>query len=257
MIASRAMWQLFIATLPTSWSQAEPSLRSMGDPDKRAHQEWIDRVVDGYGTVIVDRYDPAKQPAMKSNAQAWRRWNPDDEDVRWALEHYGQGVHRSDLWAISRDLEITERRRRAFVVTLLWGVGTTNRYYGRHSQALASAELNGMLDASVAAVRRNDLAGGWSAIYSLPGLGFRFFTKWLWVAGVGADLPAAPLVFDQRVIDGLAKTKWPTHPRQINNKQRWLNYCGDAAAAGKRLGVNGEWIEYWLFSGALGPEDRP
>lgn len=70
------------------------------------------------------------------------------------------------------------------------------------------------------------------------------------MTGIGAGLLAAPLVFDQRVINGLAATHWPAHPRQINNKQRWLNYCRDAAAVGDRLGIDGQWVEYWLFSGA-------
>jgi hypothetical protein len=229
----------------------------MGDStqDREHHDTWVDRVAERYGATIRGRFDPAKQHTMKSNAGAWLRWNPHDEDVRWALDHYDEGVHRSDVWALSRDLDTGAKRRRAFVVTLLWGVGTTNRYYGRHSAALACADLDDMLDRSVTAVGRGDLAGGWSAIYRLPGLDFRFFTKWLWVAGVDADLQAPPLVYDQRVINGLAQTEWPSHPRQINHRQRWLNYCADAAAVGNQLGVNGEWVEYWLFSGAPGPGD--
>lgn len=214
------------------------------------HQQWVDHVVTRHGQVILDRFDPAQQPPMSSNARAWLRWNPADPDVAWALDHFDRGVHRADLTELARDLDTAADRRRAFVVTLLWGVGTTNRYYGRHSQALASPDLDAMLDRSAAAIRRGDLADGWSAIYRLPGLDFRFFTKWLWVIGIGVGLPAAPLVFDQRVINGLATTQWPAHPRQINNKQRWLNYCRDAAAVGNRLGVDGQWVEYWLFSGA-------
>ncbi len=233
----------------------QPNVTCVGDTADATHREWIDRIVEQYGLVIHSRYDPAKQTAMRSNAGAWLRWNPHDEDVRWALDHYHRGIHRSDLWTLSSDLDTQAKRRSAFVVTLLWGVGTTNRYYGRHSDALAFTGLDDMLEQSVEAVSRGDLQRGWSAIYRLPGLDFRFFTKWLWVAGVSANLEAAPLVFDQRVINGLAKTEWPSHPRQINNKQRWLNYCADASAVGDRLGVNGEWVEYWLFSGAPRSKD--
>lgn len=129
-------------------------------------------------------------------------------------------------------------------------MGTTNRYYGRHAQALAFPGLDDLLESSVEAVQRDDIAGGWSAIYRLPGLQFRFFTKWLWVAGMGADLEVPPLTFDNRVIEALKSTNWPFHPRQINDKQRWLNYCADAAAVGRQLGVGGEWVEHWLFNGA-------
>lgn len=134
------------------------------------HQQWVDHVVTQYGQVIRDRFDPATQPAMSSNARAWRRWNPGDHDVAWALDQYGRGVHRTDLAALARDLDTVADRRRAFVVTLLWGVGTTNWYYGRHAQALASPDLDAMLDRSAGAIRRGDLADGWSAIYRLPGL---------------------------------------------------------------------------------------
>lgn len=218
--------------------------------EDNAHREWVDRVAEQYGSVIRGRFDPARQPAMTSNTSAWLRWNLHDEDVAWALGHYADGVHRRDLWELSSDLSTPANRRRAFVSTLLWGVGTTNRYYRRHSQALAFDGLGDMLEQSVAAVQRGDLAGGWSAIYGLPGLGFRFFTKWLWVAGAATQLEIRPLVFDQRVIDGLATTEWPSHLRRINYKQRWLNYCSDAALVGQRLGITGEWVEYWLFSGA-------
>lgn len=220
------------------------------ESDDDGHRQWADRIATSYGHVIREQYDPATQPAMKSNAGAWLRWNPNDVDVRLALEEFRFGVRRSDLRAMSGQLNSVAKRRRAFVTTLLWGVGTTNRYYGRHSKALAFPGLDDVLEQSVSAVQREDLSSGWSAIYRLPGLDFRFFTKWLWVAGADGNLKAPPLVFDQRVIDGLAKTDWPSHPRQINYKQRWLNFCADAAAVGERVGVSGEWIEYWLFDGA-------
>jgi hypothetical protein len=214
------------------------------------HREWVDGVVGQFGSVICDRYDPARQPAMRSNARAWLRWNPGDEDLRWLLDHHRDGIHRQDLRALSGDLDTAAERRRAFIATLLWGAGTTNRYYGRHSHALAFGGLDEMLDQSLKSVQRGDLSGGWSAMYDLPGLGFRFFTKWLWVTGIDSELQTAPLVFDQRVINGLGKTGWPAHLGQINYKQRWLNYCSDAAAVGEQLGVSGEWVEYWLFAGA-------
>lgn len=229
-------------------SVGQPTVCGMGDND--AHLEWVDRIAEMYGPVIRRQYDPAKQAAMRSNAGAWRRWNSRDEDVSWSLDTYPDGVHRTDIWELASDPSTATKRRRAFVVTLLWGAGKTNRYYGRHAEALAFGDLNDILERSVAAVAHGDLAGGWSAIYRLPGLDFRFFTKWLWVAGVHARLESPPLIFDQQVINGLAKTDWPFHSRRINYKQRWLNYCVDASAVGKRLGVSGEWVEYWLFSGA-------
>jgi hypothetical protein len=149
-------------------------------------------------------------------------------------------------------LSTPTKRRRAFVATLLWGVGTTNRYYGRHAEALASEDLHEILEKTVEQVSRDDLEGAWSTATRLPGLNYRFFTKWLWVAGVDAGLKAPPLVLDSQVRLGLQKTNWPFHIRRINDCQRWINYCIDAAAVGRKLGVASEWVEYWLFSGAPG-----
>ncbi|MCP9274076.1 8-oxoguanine DNA glycosylase OGG fold protein [Mycolicibacterium arenosum] len=222
----------------------------MGDSVNDLHEEWVNRVVEQHGPVIRARYNPANQQRMRPNVGAWLRWNPGDGDVRWALDHYREGVNRNDLKGLSSDLGTNSTRRRAFVVTLLWGVGPTNRYYGRHAEALAHGDLDAMLKKSAIAAQRGDLAGGWSAIYGLPGLGFRFFTKWLWVAGMNAELATPPLVFDQRVIDSLRRTRWPFQLGEMNFKQRWLNYCADAAAVGNELGVTGEWVEHWLFNRA-------
>ncbi len=134
------------------------------------------------------------------------------------------------------------------------GARETHRCYGRHAEALSSETLVSILEKTVAQVGRNDLEGAWSSAAGIPGVGFRFFTKWLWVAGVGAGLAAPPLVFDKRVRDSLQDAKWPFDRRRINERRRWVNYCEDAAAVGRTLGVRSEWVEYWLFSGALGAD---
>ncbi|MEN4449191.1 MULTISPECIES: hypothetical protein [Mycobacteriaceae] len=40
----------------------------MADVD--VHQQWVDHVVTRHGQVILDRFDPAQQPSMSSNARA-------------------------------------------------------------------------------------------------------------------------------------------------------------------------------------------
>jgi hypothetical protein len=118
--------------------------------------------------------------------------------------------------------------------------------------SLSSEDLQAILDKTVLQISQDDFEGAWSTAAHLLGLDYRFFTKWLWVAGVDAGLQAPPLVLDSQVRLGLQKTKWPFHPRRINDCQLWVNYCIDAAAVGRELGVTGEWVEYWLFSGAPG-----
>jgi len=216
------------------------------------HTAWVARVVAGCGPEILSRFDPASQRTMTFYPSSWLKWNPHDADVTWAVDHYRKGIHRRDLWALGRDLGTPMKRRRAFIATLLWGVGTTNRYYGRHAEALSSEDLEKILEETVKQITRDDLEGAWTTATRLPGLDYPFFTKWLWVAGVDARLDAPPLVLDSQVRLGLQKTKWPFHTRRINDCQRWVNYCIDAAAVGKELGVASEWVEYWLFSGAPG-----
>lgn len=218
------------------------------------HAAWVAQVVTHCGPVILAEFDPARQQTMHFHPRSWKRWNPTDSDVAWALDQYCDGIHRRDLCALAKDLSTPVKRRRAFVATLLWGAGTTNRYYGRHAEALASETLPSILDDTVMQVSRNDLAGAWSTAARLPGLDFRFFTKWLWVAGVAAGLTAPPLVFDQLVRDSLLSAAWPWDHRRINDCRRWVNYCQDAAAVAGKLGVTSEWIEYWLFSGAPGAD---
>ncbi|WP_141681159.1 hypothetical protein [Mycobacterium malmoense] len=222
----------------------------MSDFQDDPHAAWVARVVARCGDVILSRFDPSSQRAMTFHSDSWKKWNPNDADVAWALDRFKDGIHRRDLWALSEDLSTPMKRRRAFVATLLWGVGTTNRYYGRHSQALAFGDLEEILEKTVAQVSRDDLEDAWSTAARIPGLEYRFFTKWLWVAGVNQRLQAPPLVFDSQVRLGLQKTNWPFHTRRINECQRWVNYCSDAAAVGRELGVASEWVEYWLFSGA-------
>jgi carotenoid cleavage dioxygenase-like enzyme len=130
---------------------------------------------------------------------------------------------------------------------LIWGAGPTNRYYGRHAKALSSDDLQDILERTVDQVSCDDLEAAWRTAARLPGLDFRFFTKWLWVAGVCAGLQARPLVFDNQVRQGLRLTKWPFHTRRINDCQRWVNYRSDAAAVGKELGVTSEWIENYRW----------
>lgn len=224
------------------------------------HEAWVERVVSECGSE-VRRFDPETQIAMRSRREPWLRWNKSDANLVHLLDQYPNGIHRRDLRKLARELGTPHDRRIAFIACLLWGVGPTNRYYGRHAAALGSPDLERILEVSARQVRDNDLEGAWSMAAGIPGLDFRFFTKWLWLAGTSTDLSARPLIYDQRVRDGLAKANWPSEPRRMNNRRRWVNYCRDAAAVAQKLSqqpdvpnVTSEWVEYWLFSGAPGAE---
>lgn len=225
-----------------------------------SHESWVERVSTACRDNILG-FDPDSQVSMRFHRDPWLRWNKDDADLSRLLDDYLDGIHRRDLKALAKDLTTPAKRRAAFVATLLWGAGPTNRYYGRHSKALKSNELEDILEKSVLQIQSNDLEGAWSTTAKLPGLGFRFFTKWLWLAGADAELPAPPLVFDQRVLDSLQVAHWPFDHRRTNARGRWVSYCHDSAAVANQLSqepkapnVTSEWVEYWLFSGAPGAE---
>jgi hypothetical protein len=93
------------------------------------------------------------------------------------------GIHRRDLRALAQELSTPEKRRAAFVATLPWGAGETNRYYGRHAKALSSERLPSILEETGEADRSQRLAGALPTAARLPGMGFRFFTEWIWVSG--------------------------------------------------------------------------
>lgn len=211
--------------------------------------EWTERVASQYADAIR-RHDPANQRSFQPNVAAWRRWNPSNGTVAWMLERYGSGIHRCDLARLAQDLSTTELRREAFVSVLVWGAGSTNRYYGHHHRALQHPELDDILLHSLESIRSDDLGHAWTIISPLPGLRYPFFTKWLWFAGVSSRLDAPPLIFDSRVIGGLLTREWPWKPRRSNMKRRWVDYCRDSAAIAAELGVPPEWFEYWLFEGA-------
>jgi hypothetical protein len=224
------------------------------------HEAWVQRVVSECGSEVRG-FDPETQVAMRSHREPWLRWNKSDADLVHLFDQYPNGIHRRDLRQLALDLGTPHDRRVALIACLLWGVGPTNRYYGRHAAALGSPDLERILEVSARQVRDNDLEGAWSTAAGIPGLAFRFFTKWLWLAGTHTGLSAPPLVYDQRVRDGLAKANWPSDHRRVNNRGRWVNYCRDAAAVARKLSqqpgapnVTSEWVEYWLFSGAPGAE---
>ncbi|MCB9410790.1 hypothetical protein [Mycolicibacterium sp.] len=224
------------------------------------HEEWVEQVVSECGAEIRE-FNPETQAAMPFHREPWLRWNESDADLVHLLDDYPNGIRRRDLKKLARGLKTPHERRVAFIATLVWGAGKTNRYYGRHADALRSIDLERILEVSARQVRDNDLEGAWVTAAGIPGLDFRFFTKWLWLAGASAELPAPPLVYDQRVRDSLVKASWPSDRRRINNRRRWVNYCQDAAAVAGTLSgepsaptVTSEWVEYWLFSGAPGAE---
>jgi hypothetical protein len=96
------------------------------------HELWVERVVSACRDNIVG-FDPESQAAMRFHRDSWLRWNPADTDLSQLLGTFKPGIHRRDLRVLAHDLGTAKARRIAFMATLLWGAGETNRYSGRHA----------------------------------------------------------------------------------------------------------------------------
>ena len=134
-----------------SYEQSRRPTRCMGCPCSHS-----------CGPEILSRFDPATQRKMKFHPGSWLKWNPDDADVA------GRSItNRTAFTAVTfgRSRKTSAHRRNAArpsSATLLRGVGTTNRYYGRHAEALSSNDLEDILEKTVVQVSLDDLEGAWS-----------------------------------------------------------------------------------------------
>lgn len=209
---------------------------------------WIASLVSEHGDEIRNA-DPASQLSMKPNPRAWKRWFSEESTVIDVVETFKEGVTRPELHSFVRnsDLSSTGGRRSAFIATLVWGVGSTNRYYGRHKRLLTSAGLDGALKESYSHLREGKTEAAFVSMDPLPGITFRFHTKWLWVVGSALNMQPLPLIFDNRVMNSLRGLKWPEMTRRQSQSSRWSRYIEDSDAVATRLGVTSEHVELWLF----------
>jgi hypothetical protein len=219
-----------------------------GEKMEDVRDSWIRSVVARHGEEIRSAV-PALQPSMKPNIPAWNRWFDDAPWVIDVLSDIGTDISRGTLKNFARDSELSsqEGRRRVFVATLAWGVGSTNRYYGRHKTLLMSPLLDGALESSYKHLLNNRVEDAFVAMNPLPGITYRFHTKWLWIVGSTLGLQPMPLTFDNRVGQSLRQLKWPEMQRRQAQRQRWHRYIQDAESVSRELGVSEEHVELWLF----------
>jgi len=210
-----------------------------------ARNSWIQSVIVQHGDAIRSA-DPATQAPMRPNHAAWVRWFKDVPWVIEALDAVGTDISRRKLhdFVETSNIASEQGRRRAFVATLAWGVGSTNRYYGRHKQLLTSARLDDALRSSYEHLKGSRFEDSFAELNPLPGITYRFHTKWLWVVGCELGLEPMPLTFDNRVRQSLRRLRWPEMQRRQPQRHRWHRYVQDAGAVARRLDVSPEHVEY-------------
>lgn len=210
---------------------------------------WIASVVSHHADAIRNA-DPGSQLEMRPNVRAWNRWFADDSLVLHVVKTYEAGISRKQLHslALNSDLSSRDGRRNVFVTTLVWGVGSTNRYYGRHRRLLTDAGLDEALESSYRHLLEGETEDAFRAMDRLPGITFRFHTKWLWIAGSALGLQPVPLIFDNRVMASLRGLDWPEMTQRQSASRRWFRYIEDAAIVAQDLDVTAEHVELWLFN---------
>lgn len=137
-----------------------------------------------------------------------------------------------------------------FVATMMWGVGTGDgRGPWRVAQGLRTEGALDTIVATAALVREGDAAGAYRRFTRTPGrldrIAGSFFTKWLWIAGVGHDLVPEPLILDDQVRASLLALQWRSDVR--GNLKEYLAYLEQAAQWAVLSGVGPEMIEEALF----------
>ena len=159
---------------------------------------------------LVQRYDGQSQQPVSFITGSWLRalaaW-PDEAtvlgDARWT--HVSdraarRQVDRSDLVRLlgSTDLDDGLAVRRAFVLVMAWGSGTSNtRSYRNVPTALAAADCADQLVHAARRCRASDLEQAFD-MFTLAGVGRSFFTKWFAFAGRVPDGDWQPLILDRR-----------------------------------------------------------
>lgn len=214
-----------------------------------ANTAWAETVAAAHGPAIAGS-DPSLQAKMKPHPKPWRNRHPNDQDVNWVLSQYPDGIDRNDLALLAgAGLNTPAARRRAFVATIMWGTGTTNRYQGRHEALLNDPRLPEALAASVDHLGEQRHLEAFRTMDPLTGITYRFHTKWLWVVGRALETHPLPLVMDNRVWMSLEGLHWPGIAQRQGMPQRWHTYLVDAASVAGLVGVTPEHVEYWLFKG--------
>lgn len=162
-------------------------------------------------------------------------------------------ISRDDLVHVCREalrLQDPAELRRAFILTMMWGGGTTNgRQPNNTSRAISAPDFGVVLEQSVQLLGRGDVGAAYNLHSRLERVGPAFHTKWLWALGAALGTRPSPLIQDRLVWMALADLGWDSVGAANSSSwaERYIAYlhaCADWADAAGRTPVD---IEYSLF----------
>lgn len=164
-------------------------------------------------------------------------------------------IRRSDLVEAAQRLHWQQpdpaEVRRLFVLTMMWGSGTTNGRGPRNTQsALATANSIDTLIEVHSALQGGEIPRAYDLHRKLRGLGPSFHTKWLWLMGRVTGTTPQSLILDARVWATLSRLEWSSLMASGGDRrwgQRYVAYLRACELWARDAGVDAEDIEYTLF----------
>jgi hypothetical protein len=190
---------------------------------------WLPWLRDGgYSAKTRSYTGPLPERAARAATSALEALPPADTNTRRCDKQVTREVLVDLSAAATDDASLVQ----AWVATMMWGSSLTNgRGPWRTAQGLAFPGLTDVLATTLTAVRDGDLETA-HARFRVPGSGEAFFTKWLWVSGLGTAAQA-PLILDLRVLTTLRHLHgedW-SRPRGASGYRSYVTAMHDAAAA--------------------------
>jgi hypothetical protein len=162
-------------------------------------------------------------------------------------------LYRADLANVRRELDLSSAAavRRLFVLTMMWGSGTSNGRGPRNTHAaLEGPDVDDVLRRSIELVAAGEIGEAYDLHKKLRQVGPSFHTKWLWVIGSSAESRLRPLILDKLVWTALGTLGWDSRSAAGGNRRwsaRYVAYLEACAEWASDVGCTPEDIEYSLF----------
>ncbi len=177
-----------------------------------------------------------------------------DSLVEGGVGNFGtHHVGRAQLVDASRKVHDTAGRVCLFVLTMMWGSGTTNGRGPRNTaKAIGDSGLDDVLRDTCDLACRYQLSKAYHR-FRVSGIGPSFFTKWFWSCSLKDPLVSKrPLILDERVLDSVNQLGILFKPMGRNRADRYDRYVQMLASWAEEvseadLRVSQEHLEWLLF----------
>jgi len=204
------------------------------------------------GITIGDLKRAVDQEAARVNFLTWTNY----DRIAGVVGEQKESISRQGLrdlanstWAPGTTPDQTSIER-VFVLTMMWGSGTTNGRGPRYTDlALSSGQVADVLSEARNLLADGGIPGAYDLHKRLPGVGPAFFTKLLWVLGQTVNVSPTPLVMDSLVWKSLGQLGWNRQTAAGGSRRSGDQYLAYLSACEIWAGEHAspEDVEYTLF----------